>query len=64
MWDSASRLSQREAMAKRNPGAALDRRRHAGGGQGLSACLGTQAAAYSQGGACSTSCQAYDQAET
>src|SRR5215831_15832810 len=46
--DRASRLSQREAMAKRRNGVALDRRRHDGGSQRLPSTESLQAPARSK----------------
>ena len=54
----ASRLPQREALAKCRDGAALDRRRHDGGGQGLPTPEGLQAAADPQSRAGCSSGQA------
>ena len=49
MGDRASRLSQREAMAKRRDGAALDGGRHDGSDQGLPSLESLQAAPDPQG---------------
>jgi transposase-like protein len=53
--DRAPRLSQREAVAKRRDGIALDRRRHDGGSQRLPSIESLQTPARSQSRACSSS---------
>ena len=60
----ATRLPQREAMAKCRYGATLDGRRHDGSGQGLPTPQGPQAAADTQSCAGCASGQACDQTET
>ena len=55
--DGASRLPQREAMAKCGDGTALDRRRHVGGGERVPSIKSLQTPAGSQSCACSSSIQ-------